>query len=291
MSKLNAISYLDGIYAPVADELAVDALKVEGELPRDLRGMYVQNNPNPRFTPEGRYHWFDGDGMVHGVCIADGRASYTNRYVQTDALARDEAAGAANWRGIMEPIDTSHPGGPDKDTANTDLTWHNGKLIATWWLGGQAVELNVPQLETVGVAPFMSKLSCGVASHPKVDPRTGDLVFFDYSPYQAPYLHYGVVSGDGERVHVAPIHVPGPRLFHDLAITEKYSILLDLPMTWDPAAVKAGWRKVDFDRSLPSRFGVLPRFGNDADIRWFETPPCYIYHTINAWEEVDARGH
>ena len=25
------------------------------------------NGPNPRYRTEGRYHWFDGDGMLHGI--------------------------------------------------------------------------------------------------------------------------------------------------------------------------------------------------------------------------------
>ncbi|TMD01049.1 MAG: carotenoid oxygenase family protein [Chloroflexi bacterium] len=57
--------YLEGRYAPVADELTVDTLEVVGTLPEELDGVYVRNGPNPRFAPPGRYHWFDGDGMLH----------------------------------------------------------------------------------------------------------------------------------------------------------------------------------------------------------------------------------
>jgi carotenoid cleavage dioxygenase len=42
-----------------------------------------------------------------------------------------------------------------------------------------------------------------------------------------------------------------------------------------------------FDRDLPSRFGLLPRHGKATDVRWFEASPCYIYHSINAWEDGD----
>src|SRR5947209_6092528 len=57
--------YLEGRYAPVADELTVDTLEVVGTLPEELDGVYVRNGPNPRFAPPGRYHWFDGDAMLH----------------------------------------------------------------------------------------------------------------------------------------------------------------------------------------------------------------------------------
>ena len=56
---------------------------VLGALPHDLHGMFVRNGANPRFAPKGRYHWFDGDGMVHGLRFENGRATYRNRWVET----------------------------------------------------------------------------------------------------------------------------------------------------------------------------------------------------------------
>src|SRR5258708_4407660 len=78
--------YLRGNYAPVHEEIAADDLLVIGEVPRDLAGTFVRNSSNPRFPPRGRYHWFDGDGMIHAVHFADGRAGYRNRWVRTRAF-------------------------------------------------------------------------------------------------------------------------------------------------------------------------------------------------------------
>jgi len=224
--------------------------------------------------------------MVHGVHLVDGKATYRNRWVRTAAFLEEEEAGEPKWGGILDPINPNRAE-LDKDTGNTDLVWHNGKLLATWWLGGTPYALKVPSLETEGPVDFSGKLACNMAAHPKVDPKTGELLFFDYSPYQAPYLQYGVVSGDGAKVHTTTIEVPGPRLFHDIAITEKHTIFLDLPMLWDTSAVSKGKRKVAFDTELPSRFGVLPRHAEGSEVRWFELPPSYIYHTINAYEDGD----
>ncbi|HEY5290651.1 MAG TPA: carotenoid oxygenase family protein, partial [Caulobacteraceae bacterium] len=57
--------YLVGNYAPVRDELDVE-LKVAGAFPAGLAGALYRNGPNPQFTPPGDYHWFGGDGMIHG---------------------------------------------------------------------------------------------------------------------------------------------------------------------------------------------------------------------------------
>lgn len=278
--------YLRGRFAPIHAEIAADGLEVIGEVPRDLAGMYVRNGSNPRFDPIGRYHWFDGDGMLHGVLFHDGKASYRNRYIRTAGLAAEEEAGRALWSGIMERPDFKKPGGPFKDTANTDLVFHDGRLLALWWLGGQCHEIALPSLETKGIRSFGGRVGKGLSAHPKLDPVTGELMFFDYQ-MTPPYLTYGVISKHGEVVHEVPIDLPGARLQHDIAITERHTILMDLPMMWDPELLMRGKTRVRFYSDKPSRFGVIPRLGDPSSIRWFEARACYMYHTINAWEEGD----
>ena len=75
-----------------------------GSIPDDLNGVYVRNGPNPQHHPVGRYHWFDGDGMVHAVHFADGEATYRNRWVRTEGFLAERDAGRALWRGIIEPF-------------------------------------------------------------------------------------------------------------------------------------------------------------------------------------------
>ena len=64
--------FLKDNYAPWPLEGDVHDLVVEGEIPRELAGSYFRNGPNPQFAPRGRYHWFDGDGMIHAFRIRDG---------------------------------------------------------------------------------------------------------------------------------------------------------------------------------------------------------------------------
>ena len=285
-----ATGYLQGEHRPVTDELHTEGLRVEGELPRDLCGLYVRNSPNPQFAPMGKYHWFDGDGMVHGIRFSEGTASYMNRWIRTKGFEHEQKEGKALWSGILEPMRPEAmmlPGGPLKDTANTDLVFHQGRLYALWWLSGTPYELSPKDLSTIGRQKFGGKLTGGFSAHPKVDPRTGELVFFDYSMVRAPHLRYGLVSKEGELVRYEAIEIPEPHVLHDMAITENYSILLDFPMGWDKQRLAVGKFKIAFDRSVPSRFGVLPRHGYAKDVRWFEAEPCYMYHTINAYEEGD----
>jgi carotenoid cleavage dioxygenase len=45
--------------------------------------------PNPIEADPASYHWFTGDGMVHGLAIADGKAQwYRNRWIRSNAVAK-----------------------------------------------------------------------------------------------------------------------------------------------------------------------------------------------------------
>lgn len=283
-------AYVQGPYARVDEERAHDDLEVIGELPAELDGMFVQNSPNPRHAPLGFHHWFDGDGMVHGVMLRDGKASYRNRWVATKAAAEEDAAGHGLYRGILDRFDPEDMAHADKNTANTDLIWHNGQLLALWWLAGDTYALSVPDLKTKGVETFGNTLSCGLSAHPKVDPRTGELIFFDYSAY-SPSLRHGVVSAEGQVVHTAEIPVDTADLLHDVAITENHTIIPCFPMRFDAAKLPQGKRRVNWHPEDPTRFAVVPRFGGPEDVKWFEASACYCYHTVNAWEHVGADGH
>ncbi len=279
--------YLDGVFAPVVEERTLDDLEVIGEIPAGLSGMFVRNSPNPRFRPLGAYHWFDGDGMLHGVELDGGRVRYLNRYVRTQGFAIEDAAGEAVWTGINMPVQFDNPHGHAKNTANTDVVFHKGRLLALWWLAHEPYEIALPTLDTLGAYDFDGTLDCGFSAHPKVDPVTGEMVFIDFDVVKPPYLTMGVVGADGHVKHTAPIDLPGARLLHDIAITETHTILMDLPLTWDPTLLRQGKRRVVFLDDTPSRFGIVPRYGTNEDVRWFEAEPGYVYHSINAWHEGD----
>jgi carotenoid cleavage dioxygenase len=275
--------YLAGNYAPVHAEIEAADLRSKGAIPRDLEGVFVRTGANPRFPIEGRHHWFDGDGMIHAVHFEGGRASYRNRWVRTKAFVAEEEEGRALWKGVTERPDMANPRGAFKDTSNTDLVFHAGRLLSLWWLGGEAYVVRVPTLETCGTETWGGRVKT-VSAHPKVDAVTGEMMFFDYKPFP-PYLTYGVATAAGEISHLTTIDLPGPRLQHDMAITERFSIFLDMSMMWDPALLAQGKTRVGFFRDKPTRFGILPRHAPGSQVRWFDTSPCYMYHTINAWED------
>ena len=286
--------YRSGAWRPQNVEYDADDLRVEGELPGDLYGVYLRNTENPLHPAIVRYHPFDGDGMIHKVSFRDGKVSYRNRFVRTDGLLAEQEAGRSLWAGLAEnPEAAVRPGGWGargrmKDAASTDVIVHAGVAVASFYQCGDLYRLDPLTLDDLGKCGWGGSFpgDLGVSAHTKVDDHTGELLFFNYSTI-APYLHYGVVDAGNHLVHYVPVDLPGPRLPHDMAFTEHYAILNDMPLFWEPDLIARGLYAARFHPELPSRLGVIPRRGGTGDIRWFEFEPTYVLHWTNAWEEGD----
>jgi carotenoid cleavage dioxygenase len=97
-------------------------------------------------------------------------------------------------------------------------------------------------------------------------------------------MSFGVVSADNRLTHFQEVALPGPRLPHDMGLTENYVVLHDLPVVFTDSAIRNRMWQIHV-ADQPTRFGVVPRKGGEP--RWFEFPTSYIYHVINCWEEGD----
>ena len=278
--------YLHGAYAPTTDE--IEAQRTGGN--RRAAGgpvwrLLSQWSQIRCLSRRMLYHPFDGDGMVHAVYIRDGKASYRNSYIHTAALQHELAANEAVWPGVMGPFDFSLPDFPIKDTGNTDVILFNGSLIPTWYNAGIPYAMDPLTLQNQGMLQIDGRQRRNMSAHSHVDWNTGELIFMDYGD-EAPFMTYGVANPDGTLRQEVPIQLPGPRLPHDLGFTTNFTILHDLPFFHDVNVLRNhNMRVLKFHRDIPTRFGVIPRYGGSDDIRWFECEPCFILHVSNCWEE------
>ena len=306
--------YLSGVFAPIAEEHTLTDLEVTGHLPGYLDGRYLRNGPNPigEIDP-ALYHWFIGDGMVHGIRIRDGRAEwYRNRWVRGPQAAR----------ALGEPV----PAGEVAISgigANTNVIGHAGKTLALIEAGVANYELT-EELDTVGPCDFDGTLTGGYTAHPKRDPDTGELHAVSYSMLRGNTVQYSVIGADGRARRTVDIDVGGSPMMHDFSLTERYVVFYDLPVTFDvrtaatmgvPRALRLPARLMlsavigriripdplaarrpkgpssdrrfpySWDPKYPARIGVMPREGGNRDVRWFDVKPCAVFHTANAYEE------
>jgi carotenoid cleavage dioxygenase len=275
--------YLSGVFAPVLDEVTAKDLPVVGAIPRDINGLFVHNGPNPRLEPKAGHSWFDGDGMVQGVQLDGGHAIYRSRFVETDGLKEDIAAGHATYVGSMA---LPGQGKRHKNVANTDLVYHAGRLLALWWEGDEPYELSLPDLRTKGRFDYNGTLTGGMTSHVKLDPRTGELVFFTWGR-KAPYLHVGVAAESGRITRYTPVELPGPRVQHDMAISERFICVFDFQLGLDMNRAEQTTLGFAFDARKPARIGLVDRRDERAPVRWFEIAPAFMWHVSSAWDDGD----
>ncbi|MGB3819830.1 carotenoid oxygenase family protein [Achromobacter pulmonis] len=259
-----------GATAPLADEADLTDLAVDGTLPPGLDGVLVRNGPNPlrgRFEGNDVLSWWPQPAMLHAIDFRDGRASgYRNRWARTRIWAREYAPQA------VAALPDTNP--------NVNVLRHAGEILAL--AEGGAPLAMTPALEFLGASRRHPGLAGGMTAHPKVDPQTGELMSFR-AHWEPPWLRYGVTDADGRQRVDQRIEVPGPSMMHDMAITARYSILLDLNVAYDFSMLSRGYRMpLRWHDERPSRLGVIARHG--GPVRWFEVAPCFILHVVNAYE-------
>lgn len=309
--------YLEGEFAPVHEEYTLTDLEFTGRIPDHLDGRYLRNGPNPiGHVDPRRYHWFMGDGMVHGVRIRGGKAEwYRNRWVRgPHALAA-----------LGEPVPVRRFG-PSLVGANTNVVGHAGMTLALME-GGLSIYELTDELDTVGVCDFTGTLPGGYTAHPKHDPETGELHAVSYSVHRGNTVQYSIIDLNGRARRTVDIEVTGSPMMHDFSLTERHVVFYDLPVTFDTrvAADMAAPRPLRLparlllsalvgrvrvpdpiaarqprakraDRQLPyswnpkypARVGVMPREGGNADVRWFDVEPCFVFHPLNAYDQDDT---
>jgi 8'-apo-carotenoid 13,14-cleaving dioxygenase len=271
--------FLSGIHAPVANEHTIESLRVTGTIPAELDGRYIRIGPNPVTPPNpASYHWFTGDGMVHGVRLQGGKALwYRNRWIRSNAVSA--ALGEAPVPGKRNPR---------SDLVNTNVLGHAGE---TWGLveaGGNPVRFD-EELNTVAHDPFGGTLKGSFTAHPHLDPLTGEMHAICYDATQHDRIRHVVVDAGGKVRREEVIKVDHGPSIHDCMITKNYVIILDLPVTFSMKRMIQGYPfPYAWNPDHQARVGLLPREGSNDDIIWCPVDPAYVFHPCNGYEREDG---
>jgi carotenoid cleavage dioxygenase-like enzyme len=271
---------------PTNEETELDGIEISGWLPPELNGVLLRNGPNPQF-PDPAAHWFMGDGMLHAFSIKEGRARYTNRWIRTPKWKSERDAGASLFSGGFSehPIDGAARVA-DSGTANTNIIRHAGRLLALEE-GHLPVELDPASLDTRGYCDFGGRLSGPFTAHPKVDPVTGELLFFGYNasgPFSST-LSFGSMTAAGTVTRVDRCEAPFASMVHDFIVTENYLLFPILPLTGSMERARSGRPAYAWEPEMGSWLGVVRRDAPASTMRWFRSEACYVFHVMNAWEE------
>ncbi|MQA84376.1 MAG: carotenoid oxygenase [Streptosporangiales bacterium] len=282
--------FLAGPFAPITQEITAYDLPVTGRIPPELNGRLLRVGPNP-IDPEDptTYNWFTGSGMVHGVRLREGRAEwYRNRFVRDDQVVAKRALPSV-------PGPKQLGGGPryvDTNVVNTHMFAHAGRTWAFAEAGVLPMELTY-ELETVARSNFSGTLNGAWTGHPHRDPVSGELHGMAYY-WDWDHVSYHVLDTSGEISKTVDIPVAGRPVVHDMALTDRYAIFLDGPVSFSPAMMEKGYSfPYLWDFEYPTRWALVPRDGTadsaGSGVTWCEVDQTAVFHILNAFDLPDGR--
>lgn len=274
--------FLQGIWEPLKLECDIHDLVVKGKIPKELNGTFYRNGPNPQYVYSDKYHMFEGDGMIHAMTFQDGKVDYQNRWIRTERFLAERRARKSLFGGMRDGMkrdesvkNISH------STANTNVIWHHNKLLALNE-GSPPIDVNINDLTQCSPYTFSQILNRSMMAHPKVDPISGELIFYSYF---GPDFRYFIADKNGQINYQEKLTLPFLCMMHDFAITEHFTILPLFPLTWDFQRIMRGEQPFKWEPHLNTRFAIMPRYGNDTNIIWFEDQAALGFHVVNAREE------
>ena len=282
--------YLTGNFAPSRMEIHCPDADVEGEIPKAIDGTFFAASFNHLYPPKLPYHWFEGDGMMNAFIFREGRVQWTNRFVRTERYKDMLQAGKSLYTGITSATvaDMSSQEGYVEwrrrvQTANTNIISFADRLLIPWE-AGLPYELDPVTLETKETFDFNGTLELNMTAHPKIDPDSGELFFFAHRPIP-PYIMYYVADPDGTVKKAVPVEAPFHSFMHDFLITKDYAIFPVLPMTMGVDNLERTGNFVGWEPEKNSHIGIMPRYGDSDDAKWFEVDAFAQFHFYNAYNE------
>ncbi|MBX5463381.1 MAG: carotenoid oxygenase family protein [Steroidobacteraceae bacterium] len=276
-----------GFNSPTRFEADVYDCEVWGEIPKDIEGTFYRMQCDFEYRPPEN-EWrtgFNGDGHISRFRFANGSVDYKGRYVKTDRLMAERKARRRLY-GVYRNRFTDDPSVAhlNRSAANTHTYWHGGKLFV---LKEDALPWTVDPhtLETLGAWDFNGKYTAtSMSAHPKIDPVTGEMIAYGYQAKGdlTDDIAVYTINPQGEIVKEVWLKSPYLGIIHDIAITQKHILIPVIARTTSLERLKRGEPMWEWNGSLPTMVGVLPRDGDAKDIRWYKGPARNTLHFLNA---------
>lgn len=277
-----------GIFRDLPREHGFEPLRVEGRVPEELRGALYRCGPSHFSAGDEPYlHWFDADGAVTAVRVADGKAEGAVRTVDTRWLRKERAANRQLYRSYAQLGKgwrrwLTLP----KNPANISVIPWNGDVLALWE-AGLPIALDPATLETRGETDLGGRIGPTFSAHPH---RAGGTLF-NFGVHYGPRFSIDLYSFGHDVRRIGTVALPRPTIVHDFIATPKHLVFFCAPVRLRLARLLAGIGSFDENLAWEPEHGteiiVVPLSTPDRPVR-FTVPPFFQWHFVNAWDENDG---
>jgi carotenoid cleavage dioxygenase-like enzyme len=276
-----------GFNNPTRFDADVYDCEVWGQIPADIQGTFYRMQCDFDYRPP-KNEWmtgFNGDGHISRFRFHNGSVDFKGRFIRTARLMAERKERKRLFGVYRNPFtDDPSVAHINRSAANTHTYWHGGKLFV---LKEDSLPYYVDPhtLETIGDWNFHGKYTAQTMSaHPKIDPLTGEMIAYGYEAKGILTKDIAVytINPAGRVTKEVWLQSPYLGIIHDIAITQKHVIIPVIARTSSMERLKAGEPMWDWDGSLPTMVGILPRDGDAKDVRWFKGPSRNTLHFLNA---------
>jgi beta,beta-carotene 9',10'-dioxygenase len=274
-------------------------LSVKGALPTWLQGALLRTGPSKFEVGARTYnHWFDGLAMLHRFGFKQGRVSYANRFLRSKAFTAAEATGKITYAefatdpcrslfgrvaAIFDPMLT--------DNCNVNVVGLGGETVA-FTETTMPLRFSPAALATLGVLDYEPPLNGQVSiAHPHYDAvRKCHYSYMVEFGLNSRYRLFSLAD-DGSQAQVAEIAVDRPAYMHSFAMTERYLVLVEFPLTVSALELKfSGKPFIQNYRWQPERglkFHVVDK-ESGAEVATAHGEAIFAFHHVNAFEDKDG---
>ncbi len=294
-------------YCNVEQELTNIELKIlKGEIPKSLTGTFYRNGPGlVERAGQWIHHPFDGDGMIASMCFRNGKASFSNRFIRTEAWKEEEKAKKFLYRGVFG---TQKPGGLIsnafdlrlKNIANTNVIKLGDELLALWE-AASPYSIDPKTLETNGISNLngVLKKEESLSAHPRFDPghhgsprmvtfgvKAGPTSTLRLMEFETEGNNAGTLLSDRKETF------PGFAFLHDFAITPNWAIFLQNAINFNPIPFifgqKGAAQCLSSNPGGQAKLLLIPRdcgkFSGQPPLI-IDAPNGFVFHHLNAHEK------
>lgn len=289
MPAFKDIPYYQFLNKPVGIETRIENLKVHGEIPEEVRGVFYRAVPDPAMEPMfADDTLLSDDGMISSLAIGDDQVDFEIRFVQTARYQAQKAAGKTIFGRYRNPYtDLPEATGVDRTVSNTTPVFHAGKLLMTKE-DGLPYQIDPATLDTIGRYDFDGVLrSETMTAHVRIDPVTREMFFYGYEAggVATTDVAYCIADASGKLVSEQWFKTPYCAMMHDFLVSENYALFPVFPTTCDLERLKAGGPHWSHEQDTDSWIGVMPRYGSVDEMRWYRGPKgVHSFHMMNAFE-------
>ncbi|GAB5379319.1 MAG: carotenoid oxygenase family protein [Aliiglaciecola sp.] len=283
-------------YANVEKDFSLQNLTIEGQVPKDIKGMFFRNGPAKHERDAQRYlHLFEGDGMVQQFNIENGQISHRGKFVNTPKYLQEEQAQKFLFSGPDTKLKTTLPvsSADHVNTANTNIIAVNDELWALWE-GGSATAIDKQSLSFKKHVNLGDQTKWGnslkglpFSAHPKVE-ANGDIWNFGLNRTGHLVLYHLSANGALKNVKLIQTQYKAGML-HDFLITQRH-ILIILPSLVRNPSRSGLFSGIKFEKTAPMDVLVIDK--NTLEVsKQYQLPSGFVFHFGNAWEDKQGDIH